>query len=70
MIVAPMNEMFRKTKLLGIAFIALEAVMHVYLAIYLIAIKASFPAVGFTIFEMVMFFYLLAEKKFHKRQDR
>lgn len=49
--------------LLDISFLTLEAVMHVYLVFYLISIKASIPAILFTIFELAMFVRLLRRKK-------
>lgn len=57
----------KKRSLLDNAFLAFEAVMHVYLTIYLISIDAALLAIGFTIFELTMFIRLL--KKGVKPQD-
>lgn len=54
---------FERFKFLGPTFVAFEAVMHVYLTIYLVVIRASIPAIAFTIFELSMFIYLLVERK-------
>ncbi len=48
---------------LGPAFVLLEAVMHIYLAIYLTMNWANWPIWLFTVFEMTMFIYLLATRK-------
>lgn len=56
-----MNQ--RHMKLLGPTFVAFEAVMHVYLAIYLITQGSNIPVIAFTLFEMIMFFYLLVENR-------
>lgn len=49
----------KKKRFLDLGFLALEAVMHVYLVIYLISIDASLLATGFTAFELIMFIRLL-----------
>lgn len=59
-----MNQ--RHLKLLGPAFVAFEAVMHVYIAVYLIMQQSNIPVIAFTLFEMVMFFYLLVENRMRK----
>jgi uncharacterized protein (DUF983 family) len=50
-------------KYLGPAFVILEAVMHVYLAIYLTLNWTNWPIWAFTVFEMSMFIYLLVTRK-------
>ena len=57
-------------KWLGPLFIAFEAVMHVYLVGYLVLEKASLLAIGFTIFELTMFCWLLIERKILHRNER
>lgn len=59
---------FERFKFLGPAFIAFEACMHIYLVVYLIAIKASIPAIGFTAFELTMFIYILVERRRNARK--
>lgn len=46
---------------LNVAFLTVEAVMHVYLTIYLISIGASILAILFTVFELTMFARLLMD---------
>ncbi len=48
---------------LGPAFVMLEAGMHIYLAIYLTFNWTNLAIWGFTVFEMIMFIYLLVHRK-------
>lgn len=50
-------------KYLGPAFVLLEALMHVYLAVYLTLHWTNWPIWAFTVFEMSMFIYLLVTRK-------
>lgn len=52
-------------KLLAPSFVALEALIHTYLTIYLIVNRASILAIGFIIFELSMFLYMLITKQVH-----
>lgn len=52
-----------RKKLLDVAFLAFEAVMHVYLVIYLLWIGANIPVILFTAFELTMFVKLLFSNK-------
>lgn len=54
-----------KKRLLDVSFLLFEAVMHVYLVIYLVYIGANLPVILFTAFELTMFIRLL----FGKRQE-
>ena len=40
-------------------FLLIEAILHIYLVVYLLSIEASILSIGFTIFELVMFIKLL-----------
>lgn len=53
-------------KYLGPAFVMFEAVMHVYLTIYLFFNWTNFLIWAFTAFEMSMFIYLLVA---HKKKE-
>lgn len=44
-------------------FLALEAVLHVYLLWYLVSIDAAILAIAFTAFELTMFVRLLLNNK-------
>lgn len=56
-----MKKWFKKY--LGPAFVLIEAVMHVYLVIYLTFNWTNWLLWAFTVFEMSMFIYLLATRK-------
>lgn len=57
-----------KKKLLDVAFLGFEAIMHVYLVVYLIWINANIPVILFTAFELSMFIRLLFNNKKELKQ--
>lgn len=48
---------------LGPVFVIQQAIMHVYLAVYLTFNWTNIAIWAFTVYEMVMFIYLLVTKK-------
>jgi hypothetical protein len=44
-------------------FFSFEAIMHIYLAVYLISIGANIPVILFTLFELSMFIRQLFRKE-------
>lgn len=44
--------------------------MHVYIAVYLIMQRSNIPVIAFTLFEMVMFFYLLVENRMRVSNEK
>lgn len=50
-------------KYLGPAFVLIEAVMHIYLAVYLTFNWTNLAIWAFTVFEGTMFIYLLLNRR-------
>lgn len=59
-----MKKLWRKYKeFLGPAFIAFEALMHVYLVLYLTTHWTNWLVWSYTVFELTMFIYLLVTRR-------
>lgn len=59
-----------KSRVLDMAFLAFEAVMHVYIFVYLIINKDALLVVGYTLFELIMFIKLLWSRKYEASHHR
>ena len=55
---------------LGPAFVFFEAAMHVYLVIYLSFNWTNWLVWGFTVFELIMFIYLLVKRHYQKTHHK
>lgn len=59
---SPPSLLKRHKQYLGPSFVIFETMMHIYLAIYLTLNWTNWPIWLFTIFELVMFIYLLLNR--------
>lgn len=59
-----------KSRLLDIVFLAFEAVMHVYIFVYLIVNKDALLVVGYTLFELLMFIKLLWSRYYEAQKHK
>ena len=59
-----------KSRLLDIAFLAFEAVMHVYIFVYLIINKDAILVIGYTLFELLMFIKLLWSRRYEAKKHK